>query len=399
MVFFVLFAFYFYLRAKQTSGIDSRNKRWNFSLSGISFGLMMASKYFPHYFGLNALYHHLYNVREQQPGEPSWKTPRRYYVLTVVVFLVANPPVFLPQTWEYLQAYTSGALLKHTGYLMGETLYKNNMSGTPFWATPIYFYLLYLAIKVPLPVIVAFLIGLVVCVKNWRNPTHGFTLLMFMMWFVPYSLIGAKWLRFTLSLMPFVYMIAAVGIVALLQWLALILKRKGAEQASVFAYGIVLLFFVALPAWTAYANRPHYALYTNAVVSESKAGFYFPHDEFYDDGLREAIKYVSDNAPQGAVLMNETPGVVRYYLQMYGRTDLQQRVLSDPTVNVDEQQEAFFILQRGRTYFENKEKMDTVRARIKLVYASCPLLGRPSAEVYAKSSDKVLGKVCESINL
>ncbi|HEX8747950.1 MAG TPA: glycosyltransferase family 39 protein, partial [Pyrinomonadaceae bacterium] len=53
MVFFMLFAFYFYLRAKQTSGFDPKGKKRNYILSGASFGLMMASKYFPHYFGLN----------------------------------------------------------------------------------------------------------------------------------------------------------------------------------------------------------------------------------------------------------------------------------------------------------------------------------------------------------
>jgi len=399
MVFFLLFALYFYLRAKQTSGFDARNKRRNFGLSGVFWGLMLASKYFPHYFGVNALYHHLFKVRKPQPGEPSWKTPRRYYVLTLVVFLVANPAVLLPQTWQYLQAYTSGDLLRHTGYLMGETLYKNNMASTPFWGTPIYFYLLYLAIKVPLPIIISFLLGLFLCVKSWREPGHGFLLLMLALWIVPYSLIGAKWLRFTLSLMPFVYMIAGVGVMALLQWLALILKRKRSAPAGIALYATVILFFIGLPAWAAYANGPRYALYTNSLVGESASSFYFPHDEFYDDGLREAIKYVCDNAPQGATLVSETPGVVRYYLQRYGRTDLQPRVLSDPAFNLEMQQESFFILQRGRTYFENREKMEKVRAQFKRVYASCPLRDRPSAEVYAPANSNDLRGVCDTINL
>lgn len=399
LVFFMLFAFYFYLRAKQISGNENKKKLKYFSLSGIFFGLMLASKYFPHYFGLNALFHHVYKVRETEPGEPSWRAPRRYYVLTLVVFLLANPAILLPQTWIYLQSYTSGNLLKHTGYLMGETLYKNNMPSTPFWGTPLYFYLLYLAIKVPLPIIISFVVGLIISVKNWRTPAYGFLLLMFVMWIVPYSLIGAKWLRFTLSLMPIVYMIAAVGVVALLKWIGSFLKDRSLEKASVFAQAAVLLFFIAVPAWTAYANRPHYALYTNNVVSETASGFYFPHDEFYDDGLREAIKFICDTAPHGAMIVNETPGVVRFYLQVYGRADLQPRVLSDPTFNVNPQQETFIILQRGRTYFENKEKMDKVRSSFRLAYASCPLLARPSAEVYATGTGPALVKMCDNINL
>ncbi len=47
LVFFMLFAFYFYLRAKQTSTRDLKTRSRNYLLSGISFGLMLASKYFP----------------------------------------------------------------------------------------------------------------------------------------------------------------------------------------------------------------------------------------------------------------------------------------------------------------------------------------------------------------
>lgn len=399
MVYFLLFALYFYLRAKQTSGYNVGKKYRNFSLSGIFFGLMFASKYFPHYFGLNALFHYLFKVRKPQTGEPSWKTPRRYYVLTMVVFLIANPAVILPQTWTYLQAYTSGGLLKHTGYLMGETLYMNKMSGTPFWGTPLYFYLLFLAIKVPIPILLAFVTGLAVSLKNRRKPGHGFLLLMFGLWIVPYSLIGAKWLRFTLSLMPFVYMLAAVGIVTILRWIATVLERTGTERARAFGYGVALLFFVALPAWTAYANRPHYALYTNSLISETAVGYYFPHDEFYDDGLREAIRHVCETAPQGATIVHETPGVVRFYVEMFGRNDMRAAVLSDRAFKVDPAQETFIILQRGRTYFENREEMNDVRGQFRLVYAACPRVGLASAEVYATRNNYQQVTMCDKINL
>ncbi len=399
LVFFMLFAFYFYLRAKQASGHDAKAKKWNYGLSGISFGLMLASKYFPHYFGLNALYHHLVRVRERQPGEPAWRTPALFYLLMLVVFLLANPAVLLPQTWAYLQSYTSGELLTHTGYLMGDTLYKSNMASTPFKGTPIYFYLLFLATKVPLPVIIAFLIGLFECVRRWRHPGHAFLLLMFILWIVPYSLMGPKWLRYTLSLMPLVYMIAAVGIMALLRWLTAMFKRARLERLNLLAYAGALLLFIAWPAWAAYKRAPHYALYTNSLVSENFAGVYFPHDEFYDDGLREAIRYVCETAPQGATIVHETPGVVRFYLQKFGRTDLQSRVLSDPNFQIDPQQETFIILQRGRTYFENQEKMKQVRAGFPVVYAACLTRGLPAAEVYATKGQTGLQKICPEINL
>jgi len=261
------------------------------------------------------------------------------------------------------------------------------MASTPFGGTPVYFYALFLAIKVPLSVLAAAAIGLVVSARRWRQPGHAFVLFMLFFWIVPYSLIGAKWARYTLSVMPFVYMIAAVGIVWMLKWGSEIVRNWSRDRAVQLAAAAVLIVaFVVLPAWTAYANGPHYNLYTNA-LGAGRAGYYFPHDEFYDDGLREAIKYVCDTAPQGALLVNETPGVVRFYLEKYRRTDLQSRVLSDPafTITGDEPQ-AYVIYQKGRTYFENQEELKTVLARYRPVHVVC-VQGLVAAEIYSRNGN------------
>ncbi len=384
LVFFMLFAFYFYLRAKQTSGHQPKAKRRFYSLSGISFGLMMASKYFPHYFGLNMLYHYLYRVRERQEGEAQGRTPPLFYVLAGVTFLVANPTVLLPQTWEYLNAFTSGQLITHNGYLMGETLYQNTMAGTPFRGTPLYFYALFLLIKLPLPLLFALLAGLIECVRRYRRPGHGFVLLMFVLWIVPYSLVGGKWLRYTLSLMPFIYMISAVGIVALVRLCASVFdKESAAARVRQVAGALAVVIFILLPAWTAYANRPHYAMYTNA-LGGGRMGYYFPHDEFYDDGLREALRFVCETAPQGALVVSETPGVTRYYLEKYNRADLQSRVLSERGLSVgDLPSSAYVIVQRGRTYFENREKLAEVRSRFRKAHEVL-IDGASAVEVYVR---------------
>ena len=51
---------------------------------------------------------------------------------------------------------------------------------------------------------------------------------MILFWIVPYSLIGGKWLRYTLSLMPFVYMLAAVGVVAFIRFV----QKRGTKAVS-----------------------------------------------------------------------------------------------------------------------------------------------------------------------
>jgi energy-coupling factor transporter transmembrane protein EcfT len=180
--------------------------------------------------------------------------------------------------------------------------------------------------------------------------------------------------------MPFVYMIAAVGIMTLFSAFVSGLERRRASAYVCVA--VLLLFFIALPAWSAYASRPHYALYTN-MLGGGRAGYFFPHDEFYDDGLREAIRYVTSVAPQGATIVHETPGVVRYYLQKFGREDMQSRVLSDAKFDLaGAPKPAYVILQRGRTYFENRQKMATVRASYPKVHEVF-VQGVSAVEVYA----------------
>ncbi|HEV7889805.1 MAG TPA: glycosyltransferase family 39 protein [Pyrinomonadaceae bacterium] len=367
LVFFMLYALYFYVRAKQTSGFEPKVKRRNYILSGAAWGLMFASKYFPHYFGLNMLYHHLFRVRRREPGEPQGNTPVLFYVVVFGTFLVANPAILFPQTWAYLNAYSSEGLLTHHGYLMGETLYHNTVSKAPFGATPVYFYALYLLIKTPPALLVAFAAGLFVTLRKWREPGAAFLLFMLFFWLVPYSLMGAKWLRYTLSLMPFVYMTAAVGAVACARGLLSLLKvsRDTSPRLASALGAAVLALFVAVPAWAAFQSAPHYALYTNA-LAPGAAGYYFPHDELYDDGLREAIKFVAERAPRGATVATETPGVTRYYLERFDRTDLRPQTISDPQFDVTrEPSPVYVILQRGRTYFENREETAAVRATFK----------------------------------
>jgi 4-amino-4-deoxy-L-arabinose transferase-like glycosyltransferase len=379
LVFFMLFAFYFFVRAKQTDTRNVAQVKRNYVLSGISFGLMLASKYFPHYWGLNALYHQKFRVRKREPGEPPGKVPGLFYLVMLLVFIIANPPVLLPRVWSYLNVFMGEKLLVHSGYLFAGHLYKNTLSVSPFWGTPMYFYLIFMAVKIPLLVLSAFLIGFVVSLKRRKHPGHAFVLFMFLLWIIPYSLVGGKWLRYTLSLMPFVYMLAAIGVVELVR--LVIAQVQLAQQARAIAISLLIAIFVGVPAMIAYSAGPHYALYTNALAA-GRIGYFFPHDEFYDDGLREAIKFVCDTAPPAAVIAHETPGVARYYLDQFRRTDLNSKAISSPDFNVTNiSGPAYFIVQNGRTYFENRDKVELIRNDFKKIH-EVSINGMPAAEVF-----------------
>ena len=377
LVFFMLFAFYFFARAKQISPVDTQGRARHYAASAVSFGLMIASKYFPHYLGLNMLFHHNFHMRKAVEGEPSGRTPGWFFLTIIGVFLTASPAVLIPEVWYYLDAYMGEKLLTHSGYLFAGELYKNNMSSSPFWGTPVYFYLLFLAIKVPLLIIAALVIGLALAARHPRRLGHAFLLFMFLFWIVPYSLIGGKWLRYTLSLMPFVYMLAAVGVVGLIR----LVQTRLPKRVSLVAAVAGVLLFVGVPGWIAFANGPHYALYTNALAA-GRAGHYFPHDEFYDDGLREAIKFVCDEAPSGATMAHETPAVASYYLGQFGRPDLKSRAISSSEFDVRSASGVVYVIvQRGRTYFENREELDYVRSNFRRVH-EVTINGAGAVEVF-----------------
>lgn len=382
LVFFMLFAFFFFTRAKQLSPANKPGRARRYAASAVSFGLMIASKYFPHYLGLNMLYHHGFHVRKAVAGEPGGKTPGWFFLTIIGVFLLVNPAVLIPEVWQYLNAYMAERLLTHSGYLFAGELYKNNMSSSPFWGTPTYFYLLFLAIKVPLLIGAALVAGLVLAVRRPRHVGHAFLLFMFLFWIVPYSLIGGKWLRYTLSLMPFVYMLAAVGVVGLIRFAQR--RFHASKPASVVISAVAVAVFVALPAWTAFANSPHYALYTNA-LAPGKAGYFFPHDEFYDDGLREGIRFICDKAPRGATMAHETPAVARYYLASFGRQDLLSEAISSREFDVRfAGGPVYVIVQRGRTYFENRDELEYVQAHYQRIH-EVKINGVTAVEVFVNN--------------
>lgn len=377
LVFFMLFAFFFFVRAKQISPSDKQGRARRYAASAVSFGLMIASKYFPHYLGLNMLFHHNFHVRKAVAGGPSGRTPGWFFLTIIGVSLLASPAVLIPEVWQYLNAYLSERLLTHSGYLFAGELYRNNMSSSPFWGTPIYFYFLFLAIKVPLIVIAGFLIGLALAVRNPRHLGHAFLLFMFLFWIVPYSLIGGKWLRYTLSVMPFVYMLAAVGVTGLIRFV----QNRVSKRMSVAFSVVAVVLFVGWPGYIALANGPHFALYTNALAA-GKAGYFFPHDEFYDDGLREAIRFVCEEAPSEATMAHETPAVAGYYLTQFGRADLKAQAISSSEFDVRSAgNPAYVIVQRGRTYFENRDELDYVRANFRRVH-EVTINGASAVEVF-----------------
>jgi 4-amino-4-deoxy-L-arabinose transferase-like glycosyltransferase len=351
LVFFTWLAYYFYLRAKSAATKDPQRAAKYYGISGASFGLMLASKYFPHYLGLNCLYHYLAG-KKTQPAAP---LRQRDVILLLgacaLLFVLFNPLILLPNTLRYMLHYAGEGTMTHHGYLMMGRFYYNDPAHLR-GGMPIYFYPLLLAIKTPLLVMGAFLVGLIEVWRRRREPGPSFILFMFPFWIVPFSLLSAKWLRYMLAWMPTVTMIAAIGLAKILSWSTVLAKRPTRGRLAPALAGVLAAIFLLEPAWVSAKSGPYYSLYLNP-LGRGRVGYYFPHDEVNDMGLREAIQQICERASQRAMVGGETQPVFNYYFHQFGRDDLRYFDLSDPVKRVEAPPSAYLVVQDGRKYFEN----------------------------------------------
>jgi hypothetical protein len=390
LLFFMLLGFYFYNHAKERLASDLAGQEKFYALAGASFGLMVCSKYFPHYIGLNALFYTLigYNCRNNRPlTKKMWA---KYFAAMIAAFLAFNWAVFSPQTWRYIGAFVHKELITHHGYSVMGQLFNNDMADTPF-GNPWYFYLLYLAVKTPLPVLVALVAGLIEIFRHRGEPrvARGYLLLRLLLifWLIPMSLSGSKFLRYSLTLMPLVYITAAVGVITLWRLLVRGLNKYIAHrQVLNYSAGATLAaIFLILPIFeTIKFATPYPGLYTN-ILGGNRVGYFFPHDEFYDLGARESIRYIAEHAPPNASIASDIPGVVEYYLNRYNRRDIHSEIMSHPQFNLNTSTIDYVLLQSGRIYFENQANFKFIETHFPLVQSS-QYNGAAATQVYKVST-------------
>jgi Dolichyl-phosphate-mannose-protein mannosyltransferase/Alg9-like mannosyltransferase family len=350
LVFFAWLGYYFYIRAKKASLTDpERSVRW-YTASGSSFGLMLASKYFPHYLGLISLYYYVPQNRRKYPSL-GWRGNLALLGMFSLAFAIANPAIFLPNTLKYMFHYAGEGTMTHRGYLaMGQFYFDDPAhlhGGMPF-----YFYPLILAVKTPIPVLLALAVGLVEIARRRREEGATFLLVMFLFWIVPFSILSAKWLRWMLSWMPTIYIIGAVGVVRIFSWLAELAKQHESRQGWITALTAALtLVFLALPVFSATQANPFYSLYLNP-FGLGRSGYYFPHDELDDIGLRPAVDQICHVAPAGSTVVAEALPVISYYFHQCGRNDLRYVDLSNVAPE-SLSASGYLVVQEGRKYLDN----------------------------------------------
>lgn len=358
LVLFLFAAAWYYERGKRVGVHDPDAAQKWFRRCGAAFGAMLASKYMPYWYGIHVIF-----FRAATPHQGRNRPDKRpFYLAMLAAFLMTNFAILMPANWEWIASYVREMTMTHTGYVFAGRVYVNKVSATP-WGVPPWFYVTYLATKVPLPVLAAFGLGLWQLVARRRDRGFVFARVFLVFMLLPYSLAATKFVRYMLPLYAIFNLVAALG----LAWVAC--RARGARSMPARLVGsAVTVVVIASQGMATLKAAPHYSLSQNAfgaVVAGEQ--LLFPHDELFDAGVREAVKYVAAAAQPDAVVMSEAPAVVRTYLEWAGRHDVDSRALARgrwPRMTED----AWILVQDGRIYLENEALIQTLRQRRRPVH-------------------------------
>jgi len=380
VVFFFLLGNVFWLRGREVAEAGARKPETYYWAAAASFGAMLASKYVPHYFAISAAYYYVF----QGVRATRWRLGKRkwlvFFAFMGAAFVLCNPTILLPGTWQEMRTFAGERRIGHDAYEFMGQLYRNQMS---LWlrGSPWYFYYVFIGVKLPPLTLAGFIGGLPLLFRKRLGDRRYFLLFWFFFWFFPFTFLGGKFTRYFTFALPAVLMAAAVGISWGAHALARLFTRSG-EAGHAYARAAVVLVVLSSAAYASVSAAPHYRLYTNALGGgRERAGTYFPHDEFYDSGVRDAAAAVARHARPGGLVASETPELLAYYAGQAGRTDLRSVSLSDREALRGLAEGDVIVVARGRRYFSN----DAVTQRLAADFqpAAVVRLGEiPSERVY-----------------
>jgi hypothetical protein len=401
LLFFFLLANVFWLRGQRVAEEGARRPEPFYWATAAAFGAMLASKYVPHYIAISGAYYWAFQGVEQtrwRMGKLKWAI---FFAVMGLAFLVCNPTILLPGTWHEMRVFAGENRIGHDSYEFLGQLYRNQMT---LWlqGSPWYFYYVFMGVKLPVPVLLGFVVGLPQLFRRRLGDGRYFLLFWLFFWFFPFTFMGGKFTRYFTFALPAVLMTSAIGVHFAASFFARKLARRpGPGNASaVYARACVALVALVVLAFSldgAASAAPHYRLYTNMLGGgAARAGSYFPHDEFYDASTRDVAEAIARRAAPGARVASETPDLVAYYARLAGRSDLRSVSLSDRAALRDFEPGDVLVVARGRRYFSN----DELTARLEAASqpsATISLGGVESARVYVLDRAS-LGAVSEVFN-
>ena len=348
LTFFTLLACYFYCRAQQADS-DFSERRW-YDLSAVGFGLGLASQYILHLLGLNALAWFLAG-RMGLNRKPSHFSYRRFFLVMFLTFVVVNPVILSPANFNAIVHWLQHGGVRHSGYDFDGRLYMNFPSRL-FAGVPWFYYLWLVLVKTPIPILTAVIAGSLLLLRDRRTLASCFFLSLGVVQFVGLSVSGAKWIRYSLPLLPFLYLAGGYAVQQTLK------AAKGKVLSQSFV-GLAAVLLLGWPLLELQSWAPYHSFYLNSIGGEKQnITRYFAMDEVSEFDTREVAQKVCPFAPAAATVATARPASMAYYLQACGRADIQIVPLYD--THYAPRGGDLIVLEPSRRFFETQRFFDTL---------------------------------------
>jgi Dolichyl-phosphate-mannose-protein mannosyltransferase len=363
LLFFFLLANVFWLRGQRVAESTDRNPNRYYWATAACYGAMVASKYLPHLIGISWCYYWMF----QQLPETRWRLGKKrlvvFFAIMGIMFLVLNPTILLPETWRQMGLFAGGKRISHDGYEFMGQLYTQRWVD---WLNgiPVYFYFVFTAVKLHVLTVVGFVVGLPLLFRRKLGDGRYFLLFWLLLWVVAFCFPGGKFTRYYTTVLPAVLITCALGIQFAGRWIANRIAALASSLSALKHYipAALAVIVIAGSVVSSIQAAPHFRLFTNTIGGGMNwAGYYFPHDEFYDSSMRETIADVARRAQPGARVASESPSLASYYAERWQRPDLVCLSLSDPDAVKQLGPGDFIIIARGRRYFSNDALITSLR--------------------------------------
>ena len=351
LLFFFLLANVFWLRGQRAAESIDQSPNKYYWATAASYGAMVASKYLPHLLTISICYYWIFQNIPQTRWRLGKKRLLTFFFIMGVVFLVLSPTILLPETWRQMGLFAGGKRVSHDGYEFMNKLYPQRVDD---WlhGIPFYFYFVFTAVKLPLLTVLGFVIGLPLLLRRKLGDGRYFVFFWLFLWAIAFCFSGGKFTRYYTSVLPAVLITSSLGIQFVGRWLADRIAVFGSLKHYMPA-GLAVIVIIGSVLDSVQAS-PHFRLFTNSLGGGTAwAGYYFPHDEFYDASMRDVVSEIARRARPGARVASESPSLATYYAEKANRSDLVCLSLSDPEAIKQLGNGDYVIIARGRHYFSN----------------------------------------------
>jgi 4-amino-4-deoxy-L-arabinose transferase-like glycosyltransferase len=337
--------------------------RWELS-GAAALGAAFASKYFIFYFPIPVL-----SYLWLRPVS-AWRVPLRRWLALIgaalVVFLLLDFTPLLPSTYTYIGQYIRGDAVGGDRGVSESIVFMGRLYGNLALRgespTPAWYYAMFAAVKfAPVTAVLGF--GGLLFAMARRRPAHRILLVWAGIFWLAWQVAGAKYGRFFVSAMPVFVLLAAHAGVQLARAVA---ARAGAAAESLAgraAAAAMAVVLVVPEARAAVTHAPHHRLYVSALGGgDRNVTWFFPHCDYFDAGIREAVTWIAGHAERGAEVASEVDWTVRLYAGLDGRPDL----LSSPILpgrGCRSGQPCYVILHVGRLYRHNEAAVEQLSHR------------------------------------